>query len=183
MLSEMGVSQLSGEDEYAPLERMWARPTLEVHGIIGGFTGEGAKTVIPAVAKAKISMRLPADLTPAEVFPLFEQAVKNAAPAGVKVSVQNLHDGEGLLVSPESEPLVAATAALREVYGREPVFIREGGSIPVAALFDSVLNVPIVLMGFSLPDDNLHAPNEKYSLEQFSKGLRTVASFLQKLGE
>jgi acetylornithine deacetylase/succinyl-diaminopimelate desuccinylase-like protein len=179
---EMGVEQFPGEEEYPPLERMWARPTLEVHGIIGGFVGEGAKTVIPAVAKAKISLRLPPDLTSAEAFTLFEQRVKELAPAGVEVTVHNIHGGEGLLVSPDSPPIQAAATALKETYGKDAVMIREGGSIPIAALFDSVLGVPVVMMGFSLPDDNLHAPNEKYSLSQFYKGIRTVASFLQKLG-
>lgn len=179
---EMGVAQLSGEEEYPPLERIWARPTLEVHGIAGGFTGEGAKTVIPAVATAKISMRLPPDLKSREVFALFERAVKQAAPPDVTVTVRNVHGGEGMLASPESAPVRAAAAALKETYGREPVFIREGGSIPIAALFSEILHAPVVLMGFGLPDDNLHAPNEKYSLAQYFKGIRTVASFLQKMG-
>ncbi len=183
LLEEMGVSQFSGELEYPPMERISARPTLEVHGIVGGFTGEGAKTVIPATATAKISLRLPADLQSREVFTLFEQAVKDVAPADVTVKVRNIHGGEGLLVTPDTPPMVAAAAALKEVYGKDPVFLREGGSIPIAALFNDILNVPIVLMGFGLPDDNLHAPNEKYSLDQFFKGIRTVASFLQKMGE
>lgn len=181
LLEEMGVTQFSGEAEYPPLQRIWARPTLEVHGIIGGFVGEGSKTVIPAVAKAKISLRLPPELKPAEVYPLFEKAVKDLAPAGVSVTVKNLHSGEGVLVSPDSLPMKAAAAALEEVYGKPPVFLCEGGSIPIAALFDKVLRVPVVLMGFGLPDDNIHAPNEKYSLDQFYKGIRTVASFLQKM--
>ena len=181
LLEEMGVTQFSGEVEYPPLERIWARPTLEVHGIVGGFIAEGAKTVIPAVAKAKISLRLPPELKSAEVYPLFEKAVKEVAPAGVGVTVRNLHGGEGVLVSPDTHPMKAAAAALEEVYGEQPVFLREGGSIPIAALFDEVLRVPVVLMGFGLPDDNIHAPNEKYSLDQFYKGIRTVASFLEKM--
>ncbi len=181
---EMGVKQLSGEAEYPPLERIWARPTLEVHGIAGGFTGEGAKTVIPAVATAKISLRLPPDLQlqPNEIFTLFERAVKAVAPADVTVTVRKIHAGDGVLVSPDSRPMIAATAALKETYGKDPVLIREGGSIPIAALFDEILHIPVVLMGFGLPDDNLHAPNEKYSLDQFFKGIRTVASFLSKMG-
>jgi len=181
LLEEMGVSQFTGENEYSPMERMWARPTLEVHGIIGGFVGEGAKTVIPAVGKAKISLRLPPELKSEEVFALFEQRVKALAPAGVEVSVHNLHGGEGVMVSPDSRPMQAAAEALTEVFGKEPIFIREGGSIPIAAMFNEILNVPVVLMGFGLPDDNLHSPNEKYSLTQFYRGIRTVASFLQRL--
>jgi acetylornithine deacetylase/succinyl-diaminopimelate desuccinylase-like protein len=109
--------------------------------------------------------------------------VKAYAPAGVEVTVRNIHGGEGVLVSTDSPAITAAMAALKETYDKEPVFIREGGSIPIAALFSQVLGVPVVLMGFGLPDDNLHAPNEKYSLDQFFKGIRTVASFLQKLGQ
>lgn len=182
LLEEMGVSELAGEAEYPPLERIGARPTLEVHGISGGFTGEGGKTVIPSHGKAKISMRLPPELKPDEVFVLFERRVKELTPAGLEVTVHNLHGGEGTLVSPNSAPIRAAAAALKETYGKEPVFLREGGSIPIAALFNDILRVPIVMMGFGLPDDNLHAPNEKYSLSQFFKGIRTVALFLQNMG-
>ncbi len=183
LLEEMGVSQFSGENEYSPMERISARPTLEVHGISGGFTGEGAKTVIPAVAKAKISLRLPADLKSEEVFALLERRVKELAPAGVEVTIQNVHGGEGVLFPADSAPIQAAASALKEVYGKEPIFLREGGSIPIAALFYEILHASVIMMGFGLPDDNLHAPNEKYSLSQFYKGIRTVASFLQKLGE
>lgn len=182
MRAEMDVTQLVGEAEYPPLQRIWARPTFEVHGISGGFVGEGAKTVIPAVATAKISLRLPPPLKSSEVFTLFERAVQEVAPAGVKVTLRNVHGGEGMLVAPDSAPMKAAAAALKEVYGKEPVLIRGGGSIPIAALFDEVLHAPVVLMGFGLPDDNLHAPNEKYALDQFFNGVRTVASFLQKMG-
>lgn len=183
LLEEMGVSQFTGEAEYPPMERMWGRPTLEVHGIAGGFVGEGAKTVIPAVAKAKISLRLPADLRSDEVFTLLERRVTEIAPAGVEVTVRKIHGGEAVIVPIDTPPMQAAAAALKEEFGREPVFIREGGSIPIAALFHEILGVPVVLMGFGLPDDNLHAPNEKYSLSQFFKGIRTVARFLQNLGK
>jgi acetylornithine deacetylase/succinyl-diaminopimelate desuccinylase-like protein len=183
LLEEMGVSQFSGEAEYPPLERIWGRPTLEVHGIAGGFVGEGAKTVIPAVAKAKISLRLPADLKSDEVFALFERRVKELAPSGVEVTVRKIHGGEAVIVPIDTPPMQAAASALKEAFGREPVFIRGGGSIPIAALFYEILGVPVVMMGFGLPDDNLHAPNEKYSLSQFFKGIRTAAHFLQNMGE
>ncbi len=182
LLEEMGVSQLTGEVEYPPLERIWARPTLEVHGISGGFVGEGAKTVIPAIAKAKISLRLPSDLKSDEVFVLFERRVMELAPAGVEVIVRKVHGGEAVMVPIDTPPMQAAASALREVFGKEPVFIREGGSIPIAALFHDILGVPVVMMGFGLPDDNLHAPNEKYSLSQFYKGIRTVARFFENMG-
>lgn len=180
---EMGVKELSGEKDFPPLERTGARPTLEVHGIVGGFTGEGAKTVIPAVARAKISLRLPADVKSMDAFRLFEQAVHDVAPKDVSVIVTQIHGGEATIVSQDTPPIKAAAAALTEVYGKAPVFLREGGSIPVAALFDQVLHTPIVLMGFGLPDDNMHAPNEKYDLDQFFNGVRTVTSFLRHLGE
>ena len=182
LMQEMGVSQLSGELEYPPLERIYTRPTLEVHGIAGGFVGEGAKTVIPAVARAKISLRLPANLKSDEVFTLFERAVKEVAPPDVQVTVRNVHGGEGVLTSPDSVPMKAAAEALKETYGKQPVLLGSGGSIPIVALFNEVLRVPIVMMGFGLPSDSLHAPNENYSLDQFFKGIRTVASFLQKMG-
>jgi acetylornithine deacetylase/succinyl-diaminopimelate desuccinylase-like protein len=153
-----------------------------VHGISGGFVGEGGKTVIPASARAKISLRLPPGLQSREVFTLFEKRVKELTPPGIEVTVHNLHGGEAVLVEPDSVPMRAAIAALRETYGQEPVLLREGGSIPIAALFYEILQTPVVLMGFGLPDDNLHAPNEKYSLTQFYTGLRTVANFLQRLG-
>ena len=183
LLEEMGVSEFTGEAEYPPLERIWGRPTLEVHGIVGGFTGEGAKTVIPAVAKAKISLRLPADIKSDEAFELFKRRVMELAPAGVEVIVHNVHGGEGVIVPVDAPAMQAAASALKETYGREPIFIREGGSIPIAALFYNLLGVQIVMMGFGLPDDNLHAPNEKYSLSQFYKGIRTVAQFLQNLAK
>ncbi len=182
LLEEMGVTQFTGEEEYPPLERIGGRPTLEVHGIVGGFTGEGAKTVIPAVGKAKISLRLPADLHPDEVFTLFERRVKELAPAGVEVLVHKVHGGESVIVPVDALPMQAAAAVLKETYGKDPIFIREGGSIPIAALFYNLLGVPVVLMGFGLPDDNLHAPNEKYSLSQYYNGIRTVTRFLTKLG-
>jgi acetylornithine deacetylase/succinyl-diaminopimelate desuccinylase-like protein len=184
LLEEMEISELSGESEYPPLERIWARPTLEVHGIVGGFVGEGAKTVIPATATAKISLRIPPDLhlSSTEVFKLFEKRVYEVAPRGVEVKVRNVHGGEAVEVPLNSPFMEAATDALREVFGKEPVMIREGGSIPIAALFDEKLHAPTVLMGFALPEDDVHAPNEKYSLTQFKLGLRSVARFLEKLG-
>lgn len=178
---EMGVSQFSGEAEYSVLERLWARPTLEVHGISGGFVGEGAKTVIPAIGKAKISLRLPPNLKSEEVAHLLEKRVKELAPPDVKVTVHPVHGGEAVLVETDTPPMQAAIAALKETYGNEPLLIREGGSIPIASLFYEILHTPVVLMGFGLPDDNLHAPNEKYSLTQFYKGIRTVASFIQHM--
>lgn len=178
---EMGVEELVGETAYPPLERLGVRPTLELHGIRGGFTGEGAKTVIPAEALAKLSLRLPANLEPDEVFGWLKKAVARHMPAGHRVRLTNLHGGRGVSVNPDNSYIRAAADALAAVYGKEPVFMREGGSIPIAALFDSVLNAPVVLMGFGLPDDGAHAPNEKFSLSQYRLGMKTVAEFLGRI--
>jgi len=179
--SEMGVDTLVGEKNYPPLERIGLRPTLEVHGIRGGFTGEGAKTVIPATATAKVSLRLPAAADPDEVFGWLEKAVHRASPAGHHVRLSKLHVGKGFCIDPDNRALRAAAEALESVYGAKPVFMREGGSIPIASLFDTVLKTPVVLMGFGLQDDSIHAPNEKFSLRQFEMGMKTVAEFLGRL--
>lgn len=181
LLAEMGVEQLVGDKNYSPLERLGICPTLEVHGISGGFVGDGAKTVIPAKALAKVSLRLPATLDPNEVFGWLDKVIQEHMPAGYTVQATNLHGGRGLSVDPDNTFVRAAADSLKSVYGKEPVFMREGGSIPIAALFDSVLKVPVVLMGFGLPDDNIHAPNEKINLEQFRSGMKTVADFLGRI--
>lgn len=181
LLSEMGVDELVGENNILPHERLGVRPTLEVHGIRGGFTGEGAKTVIPAEALAKVSMRLPAGVNPAHVFAEFERVVQEKIAPGHKVEVRNLHSGEGVSASADNDFIRAASAAITSIYGKKPIFMREGGSIPIAALFDGVMKIPVVLMGFGLPDDGAHSPNEKFNLDQFKRGIRTVAHYLGKL--
>jgi acetylornithine deacetylase/succinyl-diaminopimelate desuccinylase-like protein len=180
---EMGISALVGETEYGTEERRTARPTLEVHGIIGGFTGEGAKTVIPAVAKAKISMRLVPDQRPNEMFPLFERAVRELCPPGIEVTVRNIHGGDAVLLPLESPWMRAASSALRTVFGRDPVYLREGGSVPIGALFESVLHAPTVFIGFGLPDDNLHAPNEKFYLPHFELAIQSAIEFLYEVSQ
>ncbi len=180
---EMEVTELTGEPECSVLERVWARPSLDVHGVRGGFTGEGAKTVIPASATAKISMRLVADQSPEEAFSQFRQAVASACPRGVSAAVRLIHSAAPSLVDPSNRFIRAAADAMREVFGRETVYIRSGGSIPIVGLFDRYLGVPSVLMGFGLPDDNLHAPNEKFHLPNFFKGIEAVARYLERLGE
>ncbi len=179
--TEMGVTELVGETEYPPLERIGLRPTFEVHGIRGGFTAEGAKTVIPAAAMAKVSLRLPADLDPNKVFTWLEKAVHHNMPTGYRVQLTNLHAGKGFSIQSDNHYIRAAAEALESIYGTAPVFMREGGSIPIASLFNEILKAPVVLMGFGLPDDTIHAPNEKFSLEQFNKGMKTVAEFLGRL--
>jgi acetylornithine deacetylase/succinyl-diaminopimelate desuccinylase-like protein len=164
------------------LERTWARPTLEVHGIKGGFTGVGAKTVIPAKAVAKVSMRLVPDMTPARAFEQYKAYVEEIAPAGVDVEVRLIHSGEPCLIPVDNPYIRAATRALHEVWGRDTVFIRSGGSIPIVGDFARHLSLPSVMMGFGLPDDNLHAPNEKFNLKNFELGIESVIRFLEEAG-
>jgi acetylornithine deacetylase/succinyl-diaminopimelate desuccinylase-like protein len=180
--ASIGAKQLFGEAGFTTLERIWARPTLEVNGIWGGFTGEGAKTVIPAEAHAKISMRLVPDQTTREVFLKLERFVKKIAPKSVDVKVTHLHHGEGWLAPTDHLALQAASKAVRRAFGKSPVFTREGGSIPVVAAFDRMLKVPAVLMGIGLHDDNLHAPNEKLDLDNFYKGNEAAVYLMEELG-
>jgi acetylornithine deacetylase/succinyl-diaminopimelate desuccinylase-like protein len=181
-INEVGSRQLVGEPGYSVLERTWARPTLDVHGMPGGFTGEGAKTVIPARATAKVSMRLVPGMTTAKAFDLYKDYVARIAPLGVEVAVRLIHSGEPCLISVDNPYVKAATAALREVWGRETVFIRSGGSIPIVGDFARYLGIPSVMMGFGLPDDNLHAPNEKFHLKNFALGIESIVRFLEEAG-
>lgn len=180
---ELGVPELTGEPGYSVFERTWARPTLEVHGIRGGFTGEGAKTVIPARATAKVSMRLVADQEPKEAAEQLKQAVASVCPRGVRAEVRILHSAGPSLVDPENPVVRAAAEALSETFGRQTVFIRSGGSIPIVGVFQQHLGIPSVLMGFGLPDDNLHAPNEKFHVPNLWRGIEAVARFFAKVGE
>ncbi len=178
---EMGAKELVGEPEIPLFERLWARPTLEVHGIRGGFIGEGAKTVIPARALAKLSMRLVADQRPEEATLQLQKAVEAACPKGVTAEFKPIHSAPPSLVNPDNRFIHAAAGALQEVFGHETVYIRSGGSIPIVAAFDKFLGIPSVMVGFGLPDDNLHAPNEKLHLPNFFRGIEAVARFLEVL--
>jgi acetylornithine deacetylase/succinyl-diaminopimelate desuccinylase-like protein len=180
--AEVGSKQLVGETGYSVLERTWARPTLDVHGMPGGFIGAGAKTVIPAKALAKISMRLVPGQTPAKSFELYKSYVQKIAPSGVDVNVRLIHTGDPCLVPVDNAYIRAATRALREVWGRDTVFIRSGGSIPIVGDFAHHLGIPSVMMGFGLPDDNLHAPNEKFNLKNFELGIVSTIRFLEVAG-
>jgi acetylornithine deacetylase/succinyl-diaminopimelate desuccinylase-like protein len=181
-IDEVGAKQLVGEPGFSVLERTWARPTLDVHGIPGGFTGAGAKTVIPAKAVAKVSMRLVPGMTPAKAFALYKSYVAQIAPAGVDVDIRLIHSGEPCLIPVDNPYIQAATRALYEVWGKETVFIRSGGSIPIVGDFARNLGLPSVMMGFGLPDDNLHAPNEKFNLKNFALGIESVIRFLEETG-
>jgi len=180
--NEVGASKLVGESDYGVLERTWARPTLDVHGMPGGFTGAGAKTVIPAKAVAKISMRLVPNMTPAKAFAQYKSYVEKIAPQGVQVEVRLLHSGDPCLIPVNNKYIQAATHALHEVWGKDTVFIRSGGSIPIVGDFDRHLGLPSVMMGFGLPDDNIHAPNEKFKLQNFELGIRSLIRFMEEAG-
>jgi acetylornithine deacetylase/succinyl-diaminopimelate desuccinylase-like protein len=182
-VTEMGARELVGEPEVGLFERVWARPTVEVHGIRGGFVGEGAKTVIPARATAKISTRLVADQRTGEAADQLRAAIKAACPKGVTAELKVLSSGEPSLTDPDNPYIDAAAEAMKQIFGKETVYIRSGGSIPIVGVFDRYLGIPSVLMGFGLPDDNLHAPNEKFHLPNLFRGIEAVARYLEILGK
>jgi acetylornithine deacetylase/succinyl-diaminopimelate desuccinylase-like protein len=179
---EINVPALAGEEGYSTLERRGARPTLDVNGIWGGFQGEGSKTIIPAHAHAKVSCRLVAKQDPDRILELFRSHVASVAPPGVNVAVKSLHGGRPTLTSIDHPATRAAARCLEEVFGREPLYIREGGSIPVAASFETILGLPVVLLGFTPPDDQAHAPNESMRLDNYESGIRTVVRYWRELG-
>jgi acetylornithine deacetylase/succinyl-diaminopimelate desuccinylase-like protein len=181
-LQEAGVTSDWGEPDYTIVERATARPTLDVNGIWGGYIQPGAKTVLPSKASAKISMRLVPDQEPAEIAGLIQDYFAQIAPPTVQVQVRNLGGGDGAIVRRDSPAMQAAFRAYAESFGQEPVFVRIGGSIPVVATFQKVLGVETILMGFGLPDDRLHSPNEKFHLPNFYRGIDTVLRFLEHLG-
>ncbi len=173
----LGTDVLFGEKGYTPLERKTIRPTLDVNGIWGGYQGEGAKTVIPAKAGAKISMRLVPNQTRERINKLFLEYINKVTPPGVKVYVKTLHGANPVLIDRKLPAMKAAVKALEMGFGKKPVFIREGGSIPVVNMFAEICSIkPILLMGFGRPDDNIHGPNERFDLDDFIKGIKTAIS-------
>ncbi len=178
--SETGLRTPWGEKDFTLLERIGARPTCEVNGIWGGFQGEGGKTIIPAQAGAKISMRLVEDQDPNEIAELFTAYVKRVAPPGVEVEVVKLHSAWPAITPIDAPVMKAAARAYETTWGVPPVFTREGGSIPIVVAFQKQLGVPVVLMGFGL-DDNVHSPNEHFSLEHFYRGIDTVMHYYHYL--
>jgi acetylornithine deacetylase/succinyl-diaminopimelate desuccinylase-like protein len=180
--AELGVEQLVGEADYTPLERLWARPTLDVHGVWGGFSGSGAKTVIPARAGAKLSCRLVPDQDPERISALVAEHLERVAPPGLRVRVTPLHGGRPVLTPLEHPALRAAGRAVGQAFGKAPVFIREGGSIPFVATLVEELRIPCVLLGVGLPDERTHAPNEFFHLENYYRGMRAVAYLWEELG-
>ena len=182
LAKEVGATKLTGEPGYSVLERVWARPTLEVHGIAGGFTAAGAKTVIPATATAKVSMRLVPNQNADKIVAAYKKFVKESAPAGIEVEVRVLSAGEAIMVNPDHPAIDVAARAFRDVLGRDTVFVRSGGSIPIVGDFARHLHIPTILMGFGLPDDGLHSPNEKYKLSNYYAGIVTIAHFFEQYG-
>jgi acetylornithine deacetylase/succinyl-diaminopimelate desuccinylase-like protein len=177
----LGVPALSGEAGFTTLERRGARPTLDINGIWGGFQGEGAKTIIPAHAHAKVSTRLVPNQTPERVFELLDAYIAEIAPPGVRVSVRSLHGSNPTHMPIDQPATKAAARAIEATFGRAPLYTREGGSIPVVGNFESILGLPVVLLGFSPPDDHAHAPNESMDLENYELGMRCVARYWDEL--
>ncbi|MGE0447195.1 MAG: dipeptidase [Vicinamibacterales bacterium] len=178
---ELGAPRLFGETGYSTLERVWARPTFEVNGLLSGFTGDGAKTVLPAVAMAKVSMRLVPDQDPGKIAELFEAYLKKVAPKTVEVTLTRMQGGKAWMTDFDNKYVRAAGRAIEQGFGKTPVFTREGGSIPVVTTFQEELGLPSVLFGVGLPDENAHAPDEKLDLGNFHNGIIASAYLYQEI--
>ena len=177
------IDETFGEEGYSTLERASARPSLDCNGIWGGFQGEGAKTVLPSKAGAKISMRLVPNQEPEKIEKLFTEYVKKISPKTVKVTVKSLHGGKGAITPIDSPAMDAAVEAMKKGFGKIPLFTREGGSIPVVSTFQSLLNAPTILLGFGLPDENIHSPDEHFSLDNFHKGILSISNYYNELSK
>src|ERR1700676_402864 len=180
--TEVGSKVLTGEPGYSVVDRTVAGPTVEVHGRAGGFVAPGAKTVIPAKASAKVSMRMVPNQDPADILNRYTAFVKKLTLKGIETKIKAWSKGPACVVGTDNRFIKAATEALHDTFKKETVFIRSGGSIPIVTDFQDVLKIPSVMMGFGLPDDNLHAPNEKFHIPNFYKGIETICLFFEKLG-
>lgn len=180
---ELGVPELVGEEGFTVLEQRWARPTLDVNGIWGGWTGDGPKTIIPAWAAAKISCRLVPDQDPVRIFELVRDHIARVTPPGVRSEVTLVNTAVPTVVPIDHPAVTEAFASLEETFDREPVFIREGGSVPVAASFGSILGLPVVLFGFGPPNSQAHAPNEWMDMENYETGIRAIVRYWERLAE
>jgi acetylornithine deacetylase/succinyl-diaminopimelate desuccinylase-like protein len=180
---DFGIPKVFGETGFTTLERTWARPTLEVNGLLSGFTGEGAKTVLPAVAMAKISMRLVPDQDPNKIAALFENYVRKIAPKTVELKITRMQGGKPWMTSFDNTFVQAAGRAIEKGFGRSPIFTREGGSIPVVSTFQEELGLPSVLFGVGLPDENAHAPNEKLDVSNFHNGIIASAYLYEEIAK
>ena len=181
LAASVGATLSGGEKAYSVPERLWTRPTCEVNGLLSGYTGEGAKTVLPSRAMAKVSFRLVADQDPTKVYELLRSHVSNVAPEGVTVRIEELHEGLPWRAQIGGKHTEAATTALRKAFGAAPVLAGEGGTIPIVSHFERVLGAPALLIGFSLPGANEHAPNEWFPEENIEKGIRTLAYLYEEL--
>ncbi len=179
----LGVDAVYGETGYSTLERVWARPSLDLNGIYGGFTGEGAKTVLPSHAAAKLSMRLVPNQDPAKTGRQLESYLRELTPPTIKLDFKEMHGGSPVLVPRDSKGVNACKTAFNEAFGKDPVFMREGGSIPIVEVFQRELKAPSVLMGLGLPGDNIHSPNENFAVENFFGGIKASAVFLHEFAK
>lgn len=171
--SELGLTELAGEKGFTTLERRWARPTFDINGIWGGYQGEGAKTVLPAKAGAKFSCRLVPNQDPKKVQAAMQTMLEKLCPPGIKMELEAIHGAPGFVLSPDSPYMGAAAKAIEQGFGNAPVFVRSGGSIPVVVAFSEMLGIDTLLLGWGQDDDNLHSPNEKFSLEDFHRGIKS----------
>ncbi|MDH3732328.1 MAG: dipeptidase [Gemmatimonadota bacterium] len=176
MRADVGSTELGGEEGFTTLERLWYRPTLDVNGLLSGFTGQGSKTVLPGSAMAKVSMRLVPDQDPVEVVEAFEQRVRELTPPGVTVEVKRFHDGAPWVADPDHPVYDAAHAALEAGFGTPPAMIREGGSIPIVSMFEETFRSPVLLVGFGLPGSNAHAPDEWIDAGVYREGIAAIAN-------
>jgi acetylornithine deacetylase/succinyl-diaminopimelate desuccinylase-like protein len=181
--AEVGSSVLTGEPGYSVLYRNWARPTLEVHGMPGGFVAPGAKTVIPARASAKVSMRLVPKQDPDDILKKYTEFVKKVTPKGIQINIKVHSKGPACVVNTDNKFARASVEAMHEIFGKDTVYIRSGGSIPIVTQFEEDLKIPSIMMGMGLPDDNLHAPNEKFHIPNFYRGIESIIRFFQILGQ
>ena len=182
-MQQIGVDGLSGEAGYTTLERRWARPTYDVNGIWGGYQGEGEKTILPAKGGAKFSFRLVPNQDPDKITESLREFLLSQSPPGIKLDLNPTHGAPGVVVSLDSPYMTAAARAIEQGFGQSPVFIREGGSIPIVTTFFESLDVDVLLLGWGLDDDNMHSPNEKFSLADFHRGIKASAYLWQELRE
>jgi succinyl-diaminopimelate desuccinylase len=182
-MEQLGVTGLSGEASYSTLERRWARPTCDINGLTSGYQGEGAKTVLPAQASAKFSFRLVPEQDPKKISVAVREFLTPLVPPGIEMELREHHGAPGVLVSLDSPYINAAAAAIEAGFGRPPVFIREGGSIPIVTTFARELGADVLLLGWGQNDDNTHSPNEKFSLTDYHRGIRSSAYLWRELGK
>jgi acetylornithine deacetylase/succinyl-diaminopimelate desuccinylase-like protein len=182
-MRKLGVAGLKGEVGFTTLERRWARPTFDINGLWSGYQGEGAKTILPARAGAKFSFRLVPHQDPHKLTVALEKRIRELVPAGITMELIDFHGAPGVVVPLDSPYVAAAERAIEEGFGRRPVFMREGGSIPVVATFHDLLGVDTLLLGWGLDDDNAHSPNEKFCLADFHRGIKASAHLWRQLGE